>query len=53
MKKLFKIISHDISFSGIKEENPVLSYVWGGDGKETCKEEFPFENFNNMLLVMD
>tara|TARA_B100000945_G_scaffold117126_1_gene93097 strand:+ start:422 stop:583 length:162 start_codon:yes stop_codon:yes gene_type:complete len=53
MKKLFKIISHDIAIAKIKEENLALSYVWRVDGKETSKEEFPFENFNNMLLVMD
>ncbi len=29
----------------------MLLDVWGGDGKETCKEEFPFENFNNIITV--
>tara|TARA_Y100001968_G_C18888202_1_gene494893 strand:- start:368 stop:544 length:177 start_codon:yes stop_codon:yes gene_type:complete len=49
MKRPFKITSQEISFSEIKEEILAMSIVWGCEVEELSSEEFPFENFNNMI----
>ena len=49
MKKLFLITSQENTYSLIKEGILALSDVWGGGVEEIFSEEFPFENFNNII----